>query len=374
MVKARQLQKHIWTMETMKVNLGELRSKLINRWIDLFSEDFKLVDSAGILNEVDPTIIFNNCSICIFKNNFVENREFEDYIVIQDCLRTNTYKQIHDLDMYKWTANITMLGGYKTVSNNLTHDLRDLIKRQYEFLIPFISEDLKLILQVSKEYYNDYKFIESNDNVKIEIIDTDDLKWKYGLSEMRGIGSEWIFENNETRFYFGNIIVIYNNETPYGIDFGGSLEVLVQNILGKEHKIYGCSYAKSSLLDIIDKSDDHCQLIDCLATLLLIYDSTNSLEKISISFEQSLYKYLYAAACLSIITNFEHSMLEFIMEELSEDLLPSNKIEKKHSNKLLNQLDELIKMLKEKSFHYGFMDYNKLTNLEKKTFKILGYV
>ena len=358
----------------MRVELDEIRSQLIDRWIVQFNKDFNLVDSDSLLNKIDPTIAFNNCSICIFKNNIIEKSEIEDYIVIQDCLRTNTYRQIHDLDNYKWTANITMLGGYKkvTVSNSLSI-LANMIERQYKFLEPFISDKINLLIEVSEENYYIYKVLESNRNVKVNIVKSEELRWKYGIRGYTGIGSEWILESDNSRYHFGNTILIYENGKPIGIDFGGSLEVLVQTMLGEDYKIFGCSYAKSFVLTFINKSEEHRLLTDCLATLLLIFDSTDNIKNISISFEQTLYEYLYATISLLIITDLEYSEVKLVLYDLSKNLLFKKEIEEKYSIYLLNKLTEIRTIIEEKDFYYKFLDYNKLTNLEKKAFKKLRY-
>lgn len=231
----------------------------------------------------DPTLFFTNCSICLFKRDYIKQEKISPYLTVQECLRTNNFKEIslNSQKNYKWNTSIYMLGGFVPVKNNdFKNTLLKVINKQTEFYLKWIKDNAELKINLHN-FFSDISQIEdlliSNKQVSYEFYNksNNDLEWKYGLDNIRGFGIEWTISKDETNFVFGNVILMFQDEKIIGIDFGGSLEILIQHILDLPYKIFASYYVNPYIYRVMSNSIDHIKVVDIVATLIDIIIETN---------------------------------------------------------------------------------------------------
>lgn len=260
------------------------RKEVIDAYLQFYKRhNYPVAPEEELLVFCDPSLEFRNCTICRFKERYITGSKFESYVSSQKCIRINNFKDIHSEDerCYRWSANLTMLGGFQTITNDkcISDTIFENIQLQKKFLLSILPSDkyievfiLKDLLQRDYIKYNQIFQLES-ERVKVKVVSNEQypLTWKYDLDGIRGLGTEWIvrdINDDDNEVIFGDVILLLNKDNPIGIDFGGGLEVLIQSIEKTKYKIFHNDYSKGEIKILLQTSLDHCKLIDSLSVIV----------------------------------------------------------------------------------------------------------
>lgn len=268
---------------------------------------FNYVEPLPLNIKFDPTLIFTNCSICHFKKLYLEDKTIKSYCTIQPALRTNTYKSIHDTMPIKYTASLEMLGAFSIANTkSLVKILEEHIKYQSQFLISVLPNDCSITIEISHDLSSlmteKLKQFLKNNKISCTIL-TNNLNWDYGMDGIIGLGSNWIIKRNKSEFDFGNVIILFKDGMPIGVESGGSVELLIQSIFDFPHKIYANFYCNEWIANRIKTKKEHMieyfDIIDVLAHILWITYSGYESLKLSVVLE----KYIRALKCIMLLKN-----------------------------------------------------------------------
>lgn len=290
------------------------RLKLYNFFINYFSKfGYNYVKEIGLEIKSDPTLKFCNCTIVVAKQKWIKNEINDDYITIQNSLRTNTFEVIHSNNSLNWNSELTMIGGFLTDYKKID----DIIIQQINFIKKYLVFDyyeiyLTLDFDFCKKTNVDTEKIKAFVK-KVVINNKKELVWKYGYKNFIGFGSRWEVLNvkNNFLFNFGNIIAIFDEENFIGYDFGGGAEILIQAKLNLKNKIT----VSPSFLNIIFKKvnlNDNFKIIDCIITIYKILFNSKVKEN---TIYDNYVLYMYYRALISLVKLWEidfHQLYEYL--------------------------------------------------------------
>lgn len=345
------------------------------------SRNFIIHDQLPLKIEFDPTLSFTSCSICVFKKYETENTICMDYITVQNCLRTNTYliSQQIDEDLL-WTSSLTMMGGYKKVTNeNAKRLFQEQLILQGVFLKRWIKQSQEIILTIPKVLldinYVDEDTVELLEKYKISVCLEDDingdLEWKYGLNHLQGHGTRWEIKGEKT-YNFGNVILIFKENEPIGIDFGGGLEILIQARNELAHKIMANDFCTDYIFQKSFESNSMIKLIDATNTLLTILLETEFLSQSSIRIDYVVYQYVKVFKSLVIYLEVSESQIYILIEELLKSKNINNEnLDDVYTEKIYNEFVEKFSSYWNVNHYYQNSKTFKKRDFEQKKYEDL---
>jgi alanyl-tRNA synthetase len=186
------------------ITSDEIRLKFLNYFA---KHNHKILDSAPLIPQKDPTLMFVNAGMVPFKNyfSFIEESKFPRIATSQKCVRAGG--KHNDLDNVGFTARhhtfFEMLGNFS---------LGDYFKEEAIFFAwDFLTNELQIpkekllvtIYHSDDEAYNLWKKIANLPDCKIIKIATDDNFWSMGDSGPCGPCSEIFYDHGE--HIFGDI-------------------------------------------------------------------------------------------------------------------------------------------------------------------------
>lgn len=278
-------------------DIHKFRNYFLNVFIRNFEKNsFLYHQSLPLKIDFDSTLNFTNSSICIYKYYYLTQQKCKDYVTVQEAIRTNTYNILLNDDLIlSWNSHLTMLGGFINAnSQSIEKKLKESIYNIYEYLSMIIEKKIILTIPPEIKIEFDDQFLRKK-NLKIIYLKNslEELKWKFGINGIDGIGIRWEIEGPQI-LNCGNNIIMYKNGIPIGIDFGLGLEVLVQSKLELPHKIFASIFY--TIFENIGFELDNkiIKIIDALATYITLLDETKNLKIASRSIARTATYYLKA--------------------------------------------------------------------------------
>lgn len=307
-------------------DIQKLRNNISKDFLDFYSDISAEIKTPMALKfEEDPTLFFTNCSICLFKRDYIKSEKITSYITVQECLRTNNYSNIRSncATDYRWNTSLYMMGGFIPIRNDIfKEELLKLINKQTRFYMRWINENTELKIKIHSKFseflkYSDFEGWNSRNitytfNSKTE----NELEWKYGLDRIKGIGVEWVVQENDIEFVLGNVILMFKKEEIIGIDFGGGLEILIQHILNLPYKIFASYYVNNYIYKVLSVSMSNIKVVDTIATLIDIIIETKYLKETNVRIKDTYNQYANILMNLIKENNFQNDFLLTIAKSI----------------------------------------------------------
>ena len=154
----------------LKMEFSELlylRKMICSDYINFYScKDYEIEQPLPLKTNYDPTLYFTNCTICSFKEKYIKGKSQNNYCLVQKCIRTNTYDNMHKCSYLKYTSSIYMLGGFKKTDNkNFITDYNQCIISQASFLRRWISEEKRIIVETPNIIFDNGLLLDSTINL-----------------------------------------------------------------------------------------------------------------------------------------------------------------------------------------------------------------
>ncbi|MGY6172017.1 hypothetical protein ACW95P_01560 [Candidatus Mycoplasma pogonae] len=271
------------------------KDKILKTFLKLYSKKYHFTKPLPLKINFDPTLQFTNCTITTAKKMWINNKN-KSYITVQKALRTNTFINHDENKEFKWNSELTMLGGF-VISSDTT--IENELKNQFLFLNEIFSEK-KFIIKITfnsllVNFFN-LNFLEIFKNEENKIIvkleKNNDLVWKYGFNNFKGLGTSWEIINteNNNRYAFGNVIAIFDEKKLVGFEFGGGAEILVQAKMNLDSKIFASDSFYNLIFDIANLTDNY-KLMDAIITILTITKSQINKMNTKILLKHTLFSY-----------------------------------------------------------------------------------
>ena len=308
------------------LELLETRAKIVQEYYKVYS-DYEILKPYTLDAKEDITLDFINCTICGAKNNLINRKCGKNYVLLQPCLRNNHINLLKDPNCSSnYMSYFTMLGGFSYISDkNWIEEFNKIVFRQFNFFRKLYPDNL-IKLTIPIEYANflpltikTKKYLLSN-NCLIEISDKDkeNLKWKYGIKDIKGYGTRWEILTKENKLInCGNDIILFDKDKPIGIDFGSGLETLVAVINDNENLLYSnmiCTdEIKSFCLNNINKE----KLIDSITSIICIIEYK---EYKSFQVKNLIRMYIKIISAIMIIENITNEALVELIKNISQTL------------------------------------------------------
>lgn len=254
----------------------------------------------------DPSLSFVNCTICHFKKSYFGGEELISYCVTQPALRTNTYKIIHTKDELKYTASLEMLGAFSvTNKESVCNEFKHHMIYQAEFLNRYMNAESCFLVIVSPSImaYLTEDFIKHLKANNTEVLFAkDELHWDYRIDGITGIGTNWMILRYGVQYEFGNVIILYKDGVPIGVESGGSIELLLQSKCHLPHKIYANTYCNEWVISKINEKENLAiKYFDTLDVIAHILWSMRNYENVSLKLLVVLEQYIRALKCIMYI-------------------------------------------------------------------------
>lgn len=234
-------------MDFFKDDIEEQRSIIRNKFLELYSQrGFNIHTPLDLNISYDPSLLFVNCSICHFKKQYFAGEQLDNYCVSQPALRTNTYRDLQANQPLFYTAELEMLGAFSQCDNTSVKNVLDVHFRAQADYIRLILKENEITVDFSSELYDllDRNTIQYLLDLNINIVIKEEpIKWRYGIDNIAGIGTNWYLHSKTQRYDFGNVVLLFNEEKKYiGVESGGAIESILRIIYDFPHKIYANSY------------------------------------------------------------------------------------------------------------------------------------
>lgn len=310
--------------------------------------------------DYDPSLSFVNCSICIFKKAYLENKKITTYCVSQPALRTNTFKSSQNNEKLVYTAALEMLGAFTEISNETS--LMEINKHfimQAEFLNCVIGSQGQIEIEISPLLYPMIcmKTVEYLLSLKMKILISErELKWHYGMDNIWGIGSNWKIKCYNQRCEYGNVILLFKDNKPIGVESGGAIEALLRCLFNFPHKIFANTYCNEWIAEKIEGgiaySIEYFDALNVLSQILWHYKDEKCLRLMAIT-----EKYIRILKSIMILSKIS-------LEELEKDI---KQIERTHEfwcncpNELFYEINNLLHT----KWNINMIAYNYLLNKNK---------
>lgn len=348
-----------------KEKIEMLRNEARHLYLRFYiSKGFTYNESLPLRIHFDPTLSFVNCSICHFKKAYLNDEELMSYCVTQPALRTNTYKIIHSKEELKYTASLEMLGTFLiTCNESVISDFKKQMLYQAEFLNSYMNENFCFLVKISPRLvpYLTENLIKHLNAYNVEILlDQEDLCWNYGIDGIIGIGTDWLILKDGVQYEFGNVIILYKNGIPIGIESGGSIEVLLQSKCRLPHKIYTNTYCNEWMVSKIEaKSNLIIKYFDALNVISYILWTLNNCDDVSLKLLVVLEQYIRALKSIMCIEKINYYDLEEDIMNLGTNYDEWSSCPEKLYQAIRNELDNQWDM------SLLVTNYNKRINKKK---------
>lgn len=353
---------------------NKLRDYIRQSYISYYIEKgIKNIPALPLRIYYDPTLSFVNCTICHMKKMYIEGKTLESYCVVQPCLRTNTYHEMHNEISLSYTASIEMLGIFQPIEeDNVGEVLKNQIIWQADFLSEILGKEFEIKVELSAQFkrYIDGDFLYKLEELKTKccFVKTDYI-WEYGMDDVIGIGSNWIIRHNDINNEFGNVIILIKDGQVLGVESGGSIEIIMQSIMKKKHKIYSNIYATLEVEKEIQKNGVmSIMYFDTMDVITRILWETKDDFHTSLHIDAVMEQYIRVLKSLGILLNIpvEEKFID-IFESCHEGWRQYPGMLKRKLKKELSKywdINLIIKSVKESDF-----GWRGLSSLEKMAIK-----
>ena len=305
-------------------DMMNLKKRICSEYIDHYVNKGYLKVSPLPLNyKDDVTLDFTTCTICLAKKNIKANKKGKDYVMIQPALR-NTHIDVlgkiqGDDDFFSF---FSMMGGFKYYSkeNASIKEFNEVIKNEFDFLckyakeiiltIPIQYKDFLRINNVTLTYLKNH-----NCTIKYSKSDEENLKWKYGINNVKGYGIRWEISNGGDIVNWGNTINVFVAKKPFGVDFGGGVE----SLLYAKQNLKSCIYANDGMTDMTQEfcnnNTIHEKMIDCIISSMCIIANKDD---IILRDKYILRQYMCILNSFMVLTNISKDYILTIVNDINE--------------------------------------------------------
>jgi len=309
------------------LELLQLRHKIEEEYYKVYC-DYEILESYHLDAKEDISLDFINCTICGAKNNLMNRKLGNNYVMLQNCLRNNHIELLKKTNsISNYMSFFTMLGGFHYINptENWVEEFNKIVLRQFKFFRILYPTNL-IILTIPDDYItflpltiNTKEYL-LNNNCFIEIskIDAKNLKWKYGIKDIKGYGTRWEIATKENKLInCGNDIILFDKVKPIGIDFGSGLETLVAVINDNENLLYSNIICTDEIKSFCINNTNKEKLIDALTSIICIIEYK---EYKNFQVKNLIRMYIKIASAIMIIENITNEDLIEIIKNISETL------------------------------------------------------
>ena len=355
------------------------RNKIIECYYNIYNK-YKILSPLSLDSKDDITLDFVNCTICIAKTNISNDLVGENYVLAQPCLRNNHIDVLKDKDKKtNYMGYFTMLGGYCYIKENESwiDKFNEIIINQFSFFRTLYPDNY-IKLTIPQQYKKYLPLLEKtkktleNNNCEIiySIIDEENLRWKYGIENVKGYGTRWeILGKNNRYVNCGNDIVLFKNNKAIGIDFGSGLESIVSVVIENEHLLYANVVCSDLIKKFCEYNNYNEKLIDCLTSLLCI-DFYKAYYNFRIKYLRYMYIKIISAICIindlssddiKIIINDLCNSIGLKNDEKNLEIIKMIEEQKQFLNNLIssNYIEKIIDMYNNSKYNYRLRGYKK---------------
>lgn len=304
--------------------LVSLKKYICSDYINYYKEKgYDEAPSLPLDYKEDITLDFTTCTICRAKENIRKGKRGKDYVMIQPALR-NTHidvlSNMHDEDFF--FSFFSMMGGFKYYSNNseASVEFSQIIKNEFDFLKKYMNN---IVLTIPIQYKNNLKIDDEtmsyliHNGCKIVLSENDEnnLKWKYGISNVVGYGTRWEISNGGDLVNWGNTINVFVNSKPFGVDFGGGVESLIYAYLKLKNSIYANDAMTDMTKEFCEEDTVREKIIDCIVSSMCIISNK---KKIILRDKYILETYMRLLYSFMMITNLSEEDILKIVNDINQ--------------------------------------------------------
>lgn len=232
------------------------------------------------------------------------------------------------LDENLFLSYFTMMGGFKYYSSdNYVDEFNDVIKSEFDFLNKYFNN---VVLTLPVQYIDKLNLCDDTINylkerncvIKNSKDDMNNLKWKYGISNVIGYGTRWEIANNSELVNWGNTINVFRNNNPFGVDFGGGVESFIYAYKNLKSSIYANDLLTDKCCDFCTNDKINEKIFDCIVSSLCIISNKNP---VILRDRYILDVYMRLINSLSVINDISQEKIIEIANEISKTYVFSNK-------------------------------------------------